>query len=499
MAAVLVIGMAAAKTCSAATLRGIRVGQHPRFTRIVLDFEGLLPGYRLHRSASGKTLWIVLSAGLKTDIQLPPKLPRELRGLELSQQRERGESRLGIGIRSNLKVRAFPVSPEASGTRRLVVDLLKPAAGESRPTTGESTSVSGYPWRALGELSLLPRIRSARAGGTASRSGPRGPATPPSPPPPLPPPQTGAIPASLPQALSPSLSPAAEPEPMVPALRPFRAAPVAALTKENGPRTGEGGERGGDVSLKKRLYAFPKRVLKDAVQAVKAPARWDRSDWLVMGAIAAGTAATFAADEEVQDLVLGNPNDTATDAFKAINAFGRTEVQLGVIGTFLAAGKLTRNPRLVDTGVMGLEALLFTAVTVLPLKAVVGRDRPRETSDAFEFSPFSLSNASFPSGDTATAFALGTVVADQYRQPWVTGTAYGLATLVGAARIYRNKHWLSDTVGGAAIGYLIGRFVAKMQRQRRARKSGTPQPARFRVYPVISPGAQVLAASMEFQ
>lgn len=257
------------------------------------------------------------------------------------------------------------------------------------------------------------------------------------------------------------------------------------------------GEPPEDTSLTRRLLDFPKVLLGDAVEAVRAPTRWGLSDWLVLGAVAAGTAATFAADESVRDLVLDHHNGTAQDAFKSIGYLGRTEIQLGLIGTLLAAGKLTDNPRWMDSGVLGLESILLTGAVVLPLKAVIGRERPDDTDDAFTFSPLTLENRSFPSGHTAMAFALGTAIASQSEDPWVSGTAYGLATLVGASRIYRNKHWLSDVVGGAAIGHLIGRFVAKMHWERKEQKAGKKNSARFHVIPLLSPDAPGLAVSVE--
>jgi membrane-associated phospholipid phosphatase len=36
---------------------------------------------------------------------------------------------------------------------------------------------------------------------------------------------------------------------------------------------------------------------------------------------------------------------------------------------------------------------------------------------------------------------------------------YGGASAVAFARMYRNRHWLSDTVLGAFLGYGVGRFV----------------------------------------
>ena len=65
------------------------------------------------------------------------------------------------------------------------------------------------------------------------------------------------------------------------------------------------------------------------------------------------------------------------------------------------------------------------------------------------------------SGHATQAFALATVVAEHYESPWVTATSYGLASLVGLARMNNDAHWASDVVAGAAIGCFVGDVVVK--------------------------------------
>jgi undecaprenyl-diphosphatase len=61
---------------------------------------------------------------------------------------------------------------------------------------------------------------------------------------------------------------------------------------------------------------------------------------------------------------------------------------------------------------------------------------------------------SFPSGHTMAAFSLATVWAG--RRPDDRELAYGLAALVGLARIELKQHWPSDVFFGAAIGIAAG-------------------------------------------
>jgi hypothetical protein len=69
---------------------------------------------------------------------------------------------------------------------------------------------------------------------------------------------------------------------------------------------------------------------------------------------------------------------------------------------------------------------------------------------------------SFFSGHTTTAFSIATVVAEEYRSTvWVPMVCYTLAGGVGLSRIYDNKHWASDVLTGALVGYLTGRLAVR--------------------------------------
>jgi hypothetical protein len=44
-------------------------------------------------------------------------------------------------------------------------------------------------------------------------------------------------------------------------------------------------------------------------------------------------------------------------------------------------------------------------------------------------------------------------------KPWVPVFAYSAASLIGISRITENKHWATDVLVGAALGYISGRQV----------------------------------------
>ncbi len=83
------------------------------------------------------------------------------------------------------------------------------------------------------------------------------------------------------------------------------------------------------------------------------------------------------------------------------------------------------------------------AAAVNGLKYTVQRPRPDGSR-----------NNSFPSGHTATSFMTATMLHMEYgwRSPWFSIGAYTVATASGVSRILNNKHWMTDIIGGAAVG-----------------------------------------------
>ncbi|TDB68898.1 phosphatase PAP2 family protein [Arundinibacter roseus] len=60
----------------------------------------------------------------------------------------------------------------------------------------------------------------------------------------------------------------------------------------------------------------------------------------------------------------------------------------------------------------------------------------------------------FPSGHTTAAFTSATLLHKEYghRSMWYSVGGYAVASSVGALRIMKNEHWLSDVLFGAGVG-----------------------------------------------
>jgi membrane-associated phospholipid phosphatase len=98
-----------------------------------------------------------------------------------------------------------------------------------------------------------------------------------------------------------------------------------------------------------------------------------------------------------------------------------------------------------DRSLLLLTSAAIDVSTVMLMKHFIDMERP-DKSDY----------KSFPSGHASIAFMNAEFMNKEYayRSPWYGVSAYAVAGLTGALRIYGNKHWFSDVVAGAGIGIL---------------------------------------------
>jgi hypothetical protein len=120
-----------------------------------------------------------------------------------------------------------------------------------------------------------------------------------------------------------------------------------------------------------------------------------------------------------------------------------------VAGMF-TAGRLSHGTRFRAMTYDMLDATIVNLAYTELIKVTVGRERPNGQDEK-----------SFPSGHTSNAFALAAVAERHYG--WKIGIpAYLAAGLIGASRIQQDKHYLSDVVAGATLGYIVGRTVVRV-------------------------------------
>lgn len=112
-----------------------------------------------------------------------------------------------------------------------------------------------------------------------------------------------------------------------------------------------------------------------------------------------------------------------------------------------------------------LFAFVVVAVLICVLKGIILAPRPSLYFEEIDFvyhhfvAGVDLSRlGSFPSGHTATAFAMVTVLTLYSRDQKKSVLFFFAALLVGYSRIYLAQHFLLDVTVGMMLGTLIGMF-----------------------------------------
>jgi membrane-associated phospholipid phosphatase len=167
---------------------------------------------------------------------------------------------------------------------------------------------------------------------------------------------------------------------------------------------------------------------------------------------------------------------------------------LPALGALYCYGRFTGNNRARRTALLGFESAVISGAITGGIKYLSHKQRPssRYVDDIPWGGPaLSAADVSFPSGHSACAFAVCTVLASEYSDnSLVPPLAYGVAALCAFSRLNDNAHWLSDVIVGSAIGHFTARAVIRMH--------GGSNGRHFSVAPVVSRGSPGLSLSYRF-
>ncbi len=146
-----------------------------------------------------------------------------------------------------------------------------------------------------------------------------------------------------------------------------------------------------------------------------------------------------------------------TTHYEQLSSFslaGRADMALGILlvhGVYSLGGK-----RNISFEKRVFLSMVSSGAFVTLLKYTLHRTRPNTGHNTLKGPSLSAENVSFPSGHTQVAFTLASSFTEEYGHPVLF---YGLAVLVGVARIASDMHYLSDVIFGAYSGYYISKIV----------------------------------------
>ncbi|MFH1160620.1 MAG: phosphatase PAP2 family protein [bacterium] len=247
------------------------------------------------------------------------------------------------------------------------------------------------------------------------------------------------------------------------------------------------GQRDTVPSAHQKLYidkAYFKSYLVDGFDVVKFPVRWTTGQWVGATIMAGTTVFLFSVDGHIQGWAQSNRTPALDQLSKYLfEPIGSGLYSLSAMGILYGCGLISKDDRAKITALKGVEAFILSGITSQIIKQLTHRHRPYQDDPPDPFmwdGPFhGFTNTSFPSGHSATAFAIAAVVATSYQETiWVPILCYTLATGTALSRIYDNDHWASDVLAGSVIGFGIGQLVVHNE-------------SRLKVIPVSPTGAGI--------
>jgi len=143
---------------------------------------------------------------------------------------------------------------------------------------------------------------------------------------------------------------------------------------------------------------------------------------------------------------------SSTHALHWVTDFGSIQIVVGLAVLLVVVDFLRHRNRW--SFLFLLVVLVGMEVSMLSIKGLVGRLRPTLTPEAATLGP------SFPSGHSATAAAfyaaaaliIGRRLSGRWRHLAIA-IAVGIAVAVAGSRVLLDLHWLSDVIGGLALGW----------------------------------------------
>jgi len=192
-------------------------------------------------------------------------------------------------------------------------------------------------------------------------------------------------------------------------------------------------------------------------------------DQALPAVIGGGATALFLPfDQDISDAVRGDAPGLGDTGER----LGGSIAIASVTGGLMLAVPFTDNERYRAFAFSLGQALIVDNAILFGLKAAVGRERPNGED-----------HRSFPSGHAANTFALAEVAAHYYG--WQVGVPlYALAAVVAVSRVEKGRHYPSDVVFGATLGYLSARAGVHSAERAAAR--------RWTVVPSVGPSGAAL-------
>jgi membrane-associated phospholipid phosphatase len=224
------------------------------------------------------------------------------------------------------------------------------------------------------------------------------------------------------------------------------------------------------------------------------PFKGDARDYLITGAVLGGSAAVSPFDDDVDRWAVKNRDRGLLDALSPIRSGGdfySLNQATPYVGAAYLVALATKHRGLRD-GIFGCASAYAAGTTIRHqvVYPLLGRDRPDTVRDRpegvtgppaqhgdqyrFEVPSRGWPSHSFPGGHVATMATCASFFGHRYDAKWADPVLIGLVTAMGIGRIADRGHWTSDQLVGTAMGFAIGKEVARRQLKRLEKERRPP-------------------------
>ncbi len=172
-------------------------------------------------------------------------------------------------------------------------------------------------------------------------------------------------------------------------------------------------------------------------------------------------------DSIIQRFISNNKNQDTEKMTDIGYFFGTGKIlYIGFSSTALLTSFKTSSflKKIQQVSILSLESLLLSGTVTLLLKWTFHRHRPSEEKSPLVFDGPSLHQnfLSFPSGHSSNSWAWATIVSSSYESLPLSIACYTIASMSSFARVAANKHWTTDVIAGAFIGFYSAKYILKI-------------------------------------
>ncbi|MEA3496390.1 MAG: phosphatase PAP2 family protein [Bacteroidota bacterium] len=230
-----------------------------------------------------------------------------------------------------------------------------------------------------------------------------------------------------------------------------------------------------DDTLKLNSNYF-KSYFYDTKYILTSAFRWKTKDWCKAGIVVGTTIGLYTQDQKIHNFVQKNRSKSVDALAKIVEPAGGYYPLAALSLTYLGATVFDNN-KAKRIALLGIESYLLSGAFVYALKLSGHRHRPN-TGDPFnrwDGPQLSTHNLSFPSGHSAAAFSVASVISEELKETkWVPYLAYSIASMTALSRVYDNYHWTSDIFLGSVIGFVTGKTIVKLHKNNSAKLTFFP-------------------------